>query len=720
MPRAFAVIGLTVFVTLAFLFDADEKLVLFFLILFTSALVISVIVKSIRRQGIISTVLASAALSCLLLILVNEFYYYPIIKLDNSQHRANILITGECEPNYSNYYYEAKVIELDGEKSNFKIRLVFNSEPKASAYDTINGDFKFYKLGATDTQRLSSHKSENRFLGAFAIDEEYNIVISNTENKNIGKYILHIRSYIKDNIFSLLPNDYGALAVAMILGDRTELSPGAYNSLRNCGVTHVICVSGLHLSLWASAVLWLLKKLKLGEKLACAIAIPAVLFLMLLTGMGYSVIRAGVMMLVYLLSVIISTRSDSLNSLGIALCVIALINPYSFGSLSLQLSALSTLGIILSSRHIMPKITEFFNSHQKISFLEKPLKLLTITAAATAFTLPVTIGVYQSFNLAVFPSNLIIVPLAEICMISSFFGGLIAPITNSIINIPALIGGMTAKVILKISHLISESFIREISINKFDSFLLLSIIFTFIVFCLILHYTGKKVLTFCISAVAILLLTLTPVFSYINSRGTNITAFDVGNGRSVLITRGEDEVLIGCGGTKFNGGYEIYGNAKEIDCLILPDNRQENSKYLDEIVKNCNIEKIYCDKTDYKTQLLTRFFETYPPNTNIDLKHIKIETHANNSGKISYLITTDDTTILVADYYKDLPENFLNARILICQDIYYRYYNFTSLKAVIIQSEGESEEKEGNLLSTAGSGAVTLRAEKGEITYERR
>ena len=72
------------------------------------------------------------------------------------------------------------------------------------------------------------------------------------------------------------------------------------------------------------------------------------------------------------------------------------------------------------------------------------------------------------------------------------------------------------------------------------------------------------------------------------------------------------------------------------------------------------------------------------------------------------------------DYYKDLPENFLNAHVLICQDIYYKYYNFTSLKAVIIQSEGESEEKESNLLSTADSGAVTLRAEKGEVTYERR
>ena len=720
MPRAFAVIGLTVFATLAFLFDADAKLVVFFLVLLTSALLISIAFKSIRKQRMISVVLASAALSCLLLILVNEFYYYPILKLENTEHRADILITGECEPNYSNYYYEAKVTELDGEKSNFKIRLVFNTEPEVSSYDTISGNFKFYKLGATDAGRLSSHKSENRFLGAYAINEEYDIIISDKENKNIGKYILSIRSYIKNNVLSLLPNDYGALVVAMILGDRTELSPSAYNSLRSCGVTHVICVSGLHLSLWASAVLWLLKKLKLGEKLSCAVAIPAVIFLMFLTGMGYSVIRAGVMMLIYLLSVIISTRSDSLNSLGIALCVIAVINPYSFGSLSLQLSALSTLGIILVSQHIMPKITEFFNTREKLSFLEKPLKLLTITAAATAFTLPVTIGVYQSFNLAVFPSNLIIVPLAEICMIASFFGGLIAPVTSSIINIPALVGGMVAKVILKISYLISESFICEIAINKFDSFLLLSIIFAFIVFCIILHYAGKKVLVFCISVVAVLLFTLTPAFSYINSRGTKITAFDVGNGRSVLITRGEDEVLIGCGGTKFNGGFEIYSDINEIDCLIVPNNLKENSEYLDEIIKNCDVKKIYCDKSDYRTLLLTQFFETRSPNTNIDLSHIKIETHTNKEGKISYFLTTDDITVLVSDYYKELPDRFLNADVLVCQNIYYKYYDFTSLKAVIIQSEKGSEEKDGNILFTAGSGTVTLRGEKGEITYERR
>ena len=68
---------------------------------------------------------------------------------------------------------------------------------------------------------------------------------------------------------------------------------------------------------------------------------------MLIAGMTYSVVRAGIMMLIYLLSVVLSRQRDSLNSLGFSVTVIAMENPFSIGALGLQLSVLSTAGLIL-------------------------------------------------------------------------------------------------------------------------------------------------------------------------------------------------------------------------------------------------------------------------------------------------------------------------------------------------------------------------------------
>ena len=60
-------------------------------------------------------------------------------------------------------------------------------------------------------------------------------------------------------------NDYGALCLALLLGDRSELSRTVYSDMTRSGITHIICVSGLHLTIWTGLVLFVLRRLRLGE-----------------------------------------------------------------------------------------------------------------------------------------------------------------------------------------------------------------------------------------------------------------------------------------------------------------------------------------------------------------------------------------------------------------------------------------------------------------------
>ena len=99
-------------------------------------------------------------------------------------------------------------------------------------------------------------------------------------------------------------------------------------------------MSGLHLSLWSMLIFSVLKKLRVGERAASIIAAFGVVGFMLVAGLTYSVLRSGIMMLVFLLGNVIMKKRDSLNSLGFSIAVIALVNPFAVGSAGLELSAL--------------------------------------------------------------------------------------------------------------------------------------------------------------------------------------------------------------------------------------------------------------------------------------------------------------------------------------------------------------------------------------------
>lgn len=722
MSRPFAVIGLTVFLVSAVLYDSEPKSVLIAFLVFTAALCVCVLIKSIRRQSVFPVAFASAALACLMIICIDEFSYYPALKLDGTVQSAKIRITGECTAKYGNFYYEGETTEIEGEKAKVKVRMVFSSSQELSPYDTIGGDFSFFKLGSSSDDLTSSYKADGRYLGVYPEKGEYSVIEYADESFHPGKLIISLRGAIKSSVLKILPNDYGALCTAMLLGDRTSLSDNAYQSLRTCGVTHIICVSGLHLSLWSAALLWILKKTKLKEKTACIIALPSVVFLMILTGMSYSVVRSGIMMIVYLLSVIISQRRDALNSLGIAMLVISISNPFAPGSLSLQLSALSTLGIILCNEYVMPGINGFFKAHERLWILEKPVKLLTITCAAVSFTLPVTLTTYGSFNFSVFPSNLLIIWLAQACMICAALGAAVAMIGISVINLPGFAAGVFAKCILKLASAIGNNGIAEISVSQKDAYIILCGLFAFCALCVLVAYTGKKVLPAAAASLAGIFVFSMCFYSFTESRLTRITVIDSGNGSTALISCRGENVLVGCGGETFNGAYSIKNavmlNGGELDAVFLPYDSEEYSSYLGEVTGKYAPKCIICKNPSYLTELIASKSKLISEPESLSLRHIKLSFQCDAAGNSVLTVTTDDVKAAFAFdpqvNFNELSEDISSAEVLVCRMDYPENAAFDGIKAVVVQADNNRGcVVQSELISQGITAAAT--AECGDI-----
>lgn len=727
MPRPFAIIGIIVFLLLSLLYNVSGSTAVIVLAVFTLALIVSLIIKPLRKQSVFPIAFASGTLACLLLVCVNEFYYFPQLSLAGADHTAAVKITSNAEINYDNWYYEGTATEIDGEKASVKMRLMFSSAPEIEPYDTITGTFTFYAFGSTSDEAASTYKSENRFLGAYSADENYNIIENTDKIKPLGYYILSFRSGVKNVIMRMLPNDYGALCTALVLGDRTELSNSAYSSLRACGVTHIICVSGLHISLWSSAILWALRKLKLREKTASLIAMPAVVFFMLAAGMTYSVVRSGIMMLIYLLSIVISRRRDSLNSLGIALTIIMVSNPFAAGSVSLQLSALSTLGIILYSEYCNPYVTEFFKKHSSAKIFEKPAKMLLITCAAVGFCLPVSVGVYGSFNFCVFPSNLLVVTAAEICMISTALGAVIASISVNIFNLPGLIAGLLAKYILKISELLSKIGFLNFHLSQTDAYMMLCGIFMLCALFVLVAYTGKKVMPLAAILVGTVVVITTVFCGYYDYGKTLIRVTDAGNGNAVIISHKGKNVLVGCGGDLFSTEYNINDGIEEaggtLSAIIVPNNADYNTSCLYSVAADYDVKEIYCSD-DILTAGL--FSNVKSLDSLGSVGDINFQFYSDSN--IVY-ITTDDINLAICfdpvaeNYPKELsqsqviisrmdyPENLMlnNIKLFVTEA--------TNERGYIVQNELKAQGVNGT--STAECGNILITAYKGEIIGER-
>ncbi len=727
MPRPFAVIGIIVFLLLSLLYNVSGGTAVIILAVFTLALIVSLIIKPLRKQSVFPVAFASGALACLLLVCVNEFYYYPQLSLAGADHTAVIKITSNAEMNYGNWYYEGTATEIDGEKASVKMRLVFSSAPEIEPYDTVTGTFTFYALGSTSDESASTYKSKNRFLGAYSADENYNIIENTNKIKPLGYYILSFRSEVKSVIMRMLPNDYGALCTALVLGDRTELSNSAYSSLRACGITHIICVSGLHISLWSSAILWVLRKLKLREKTASLIAMPAVAFFMLAAGMTYSVIRSGIMMLIYLLSIVISRRRDSLNSLGIALTIIIVSNPFAAGSVSLQLSALSTLGIILYSEYCNSYVTNYFKNHSFAKVFEKPVKSLLITCAAVGFCLPVSVGVYGNFNFCVFPSNLLVVTAAEICMICTVLGTVIASISVNIFNLPGLVAGLLAKYILKISELLSKIGFLNFHLSQADAYMMLCGVFMLCALFVLVAYTGKRVMPIAAILIGAVVVITTVFYGCYDYGKTFVRVTDAGNGNAVIISHKGKNVLVGCGGDLFSTEYNINDGIEEaggtLSAMIVPNNADYNTSCLYSVAANYDVKEIYCSDDILTAGLFSNVKSLDSLNSVGDI-NFKFYSNSN-----MVYVTTDDINLMICfdPSAEDFPKELFQSQVIISRMDYPNNLALSNIKLFVIEAtnergyiiQNELKSQGVNSTSTAECGNVLITAYKGDITGER-
>jgi len=223
--------GFTMFFTLALVFELGQKAAVVILSAAAAAFIFSLFFKSVRRDFVIPTACITAAVAVILSFAAALVPSEASENFNDSVHTVKASVVSLEEQSGERYYTELKTSEIDGEKYKLNIRLSSKSRLGFKPYDTVEGDLQLYDIGKTRDAR-NYYLSENIFMGGYTKGD---MNISQPERKPIGYYPLAMRAYIKNTLSHLIPGERGALATALLIGDKSDLPKSVSDSFSSAG-----------------------------------------------------------------------------------------------------------------------------------------------------------------------------------------------------------------------------------------------------------------------------------------------------------------------------------------------------------------------------------------------------------------------------------------------------------------------------------------------------
>lgn len=392
---------------------------------------------------------------------------------------------------------------------------------------------------------------------------------SNPFIKLKNKVIKHVNSY-KDSTY----------LYAFILGKTELISDEVLTSYRENGISHLFALSGLHVSIFSSILLFILKKLRFKEILNYVLIFIFLLLFSFITGFSPSILRATLLFFLLGINKVFYLNIRTLDILYLVFIILVIINPFIIYNLSFILSFTAAFFLIFSSDLL--KGRNYFVSLFKVS-------LLSYFAS-----LPLSIYYFGYTNLLGTILNLVFVPLVSFVVFPLTLLTFIISKFYSILNI-------TTNLLESLSLLFNKFkiIIYFPSINLIFVFIYLSILMLYIKF-------KKKICLYLI----IVLLIFFKIRPYMDDN-TYIYYIDVGQGDSILVVTPHlnKTILIDTGGiVSFNENYKsnIVKNKtipffrrigiNKVDYLFLTHGDYDHAGEANELLSNFCVKKVFINK----------------------------------------------------------------------------------------------------------------------------
>ena len=507
-------------------------------------------------------------------------------------YKALIIILGIgiilCRINIkSKFKNETKITgiidKIETSENKTQIELLEKKRILVVIYEKLN-----YKLGdKIEIEGKLETPSNNTFFNLFNYknylkSKKINYIFKAKTIKLI-KENTKLKYEIKNNLIEYI-NKYKTkdYLKTFILGDSKEIEENIAKTYQTNGITHLFSVSGMHLSLFAVILKFILNKIIKKENLNNLIIILFFIFFSFLTNYMPSILRSLILYILLTINKTLNLKIKTIDLVILDLIVLLVYNPYYIYNTGFIYSFTITIVLILTS--------DIINKYK--NYISKTLITSTISFIAS---IPISINNFHEINLLTPIINIIFVPLISFIIFPlSLLTLIIKPLDNIFL--------ITINTLEQLSITIEEIKI-QLTLSHIPYYII--VLYYITIFIFIKGLKNKKI------KYSIPLITLLLVHTNIKyiKQETKITTLDVGQGDSILLELPKNKnILIDTGGNPNNKSSIVTTKTipylkslgiKKISNLILTHSDFDHMGESLNLVNNFKIEKVIFNCGEY-------------------------------------------------------------------------------------------------------------------------
>lgn len=239
-----------------------------------------------------------------------------------------------------------------------RARVVIKAGPDLSPGDVIAGPFRFAPVpgpvypGGFDTQFHAYFDG----IGGYGNSTQAPVIVTTGSETTPEHLVDAVRRGISARIDAVLPQPAAGIARAIVNGDQSAVTDAARETMATAGIAHVLSVSGLHLTIVAGGVFWVLRLLlstweglatRVSVKRVAAVAgIAAALLYFAISGGNVAAFRSTLMILLVFGAVLFGRRALTMRNVAIAGVIVIATDPASVFRPSFQLSFAAVVALV--------------------------------------------------------------------------------------------------------------------------------------------------------------------------------------------------------------------------------------------------------------------------------------------------------------------------------------------------------------------------------------
>lgn len=697
------------FITIAWIFGIIWGLYLkISIVLFVIPLIFTytylTIKKKIRVRKYVILFLVSVIISNIQITLLEKSFDEKYKNVNENLEIVGTIISNPMDKQYKNQYI-LKVEKINENKSykNTNLQLNVKKEEKLLSYGDkiiIKGNFEEANTarneGGFDYKQYL--KSKNVY-GIISVDKKD---IKLIKKNNVGVIDLlanKVSNSMKIKIEQNLSNETSNLLSGILIGNKNNLQKEIQEDFRNSSLSHVLAISGMHVSYIMLGITFVINKMKFNKRVSKIITIFILLFFIILTGKTASVTRACFMSSYIILASLFHKKAHVLASISISLLIILIINPYLILDIGLQLSYGGTIGIVLIYpilKKLKKKKEDKNSKFKKIihKVKEKILDIILITISANLVIFPIVLFHYNTISFTFIISNLLISPIIGIIIILGFISVFASYIISPISKVMFLILQTFLNLLIKIAHFCAELPFSKVYFPTPKIYVII-IYYVFLIFIIlarnkiiVIKKINKKIIIIFVIIIIILNLILNLILNFIPKTFT-ISFIDVGQGDSMLISTPKGKkILIDGGGSRdeelFNIGkqtlipYLLNKGITKLDYILISHFDSDHVGGILSVLEELKVEKvIICEQEENENY--RRFKEI--------VKNKKIKVYVVKKGDN---VKIEENILLNILWPKDekIKENAINNNSIVAK---LNYKSFSILLTGDIEKIAENE-----------------------------